>query len=116
MTIVPCSPEGLEILAFPCNNFGGQEPGTDNEILSYAREVKEATFPILGKLECDNGEKTHPIYNYLKTSLDGGLLGQGLKWNFAKFLVDSEGKPVKRYLPIANPLSLESDIQELLRK
>lgn len=107
---------GLEILAFPCDNFGQQEPEDNNHILSFAREVKQATFPILGKLECDNREKTHPLYVFLKSSLSGGLLGSGLKWNFAKFLCDRDGVPVKRYLPIANPLSLEQDINELLQK
>eukprot|EP01040_Poterioochromonas_malhamensis_P000720 gene720-769_t len=108
------SSQGLEILAFPCNNFGGQEPAENLNILSFAREVKQATFPVLGKLECDNGEKTHPLYNFLKSSVSGGLLGSGLKWNFAKFLCDKDGVPVKRYLPISNPLSIEKDIVDLL--
>jgi glutathione peroxidase len=111
----PFSPQGLEILAFPCDNFGHQEPDENLNILNFARETKQATFPVLGKLECDNREKTHSLYQFLKTSLSGGILGSGLKWNFAKFLCDKEGRPVKRYLPIANPLSLEKDIAELLQ-
>jgi len=107
------SNKGLEILAFPCNNFGGQEPGTNAEILDFAKG-KGATFPILGKLECDNGDKTDPLYKYLKSSVSGGLLGQGLKWNFAKFLCNSEGVPIQRYIPTTSPLSIENDIKALL--
>jgi len=107
--------KGLEILAFPCNNFGGQEPGTNKEILEFAKG-KGATFPILGKLECDNGDKTDPLYQYLKSSVTGGLLGQGLKWNFAKFLCDSEGVPIQRYIPTTSPLAIENDIKALLEK
>lgn len=106
----------MEILAFPCNNFGGQEPAGNDDILLYARETKHATFPVLGKLECDNGAETHPLYKFLKSSIDGGILGNGLKWNFAKFLIDSNGVPVQRYLPIKNPADLEKDIEELLSK
>jgi glutathione peroxidase len=105
----------LEILAFPCNNFGNQEPGYNEAILSYARSEKAATFPVMGKLECDNGEQTHPLYKFLKSSLSGGVLGSGLKWNFAKFLCDAEGRPVKRYSPLYNPSSIEADILPLLQ-
>lgn len=108
------SKSGLEILAFPCNNFGGQEPGTNAEIQEFAKS-KGATFPVLGKIECDNGEQTDPLYKYLKASLPNGIIGQGLKWNFAKFLCNSEGVPVKRYLPTTSPLGIEADIQELLK-
>jgi glutathione peroxidase len=110
------SSQGLEILAFPCNNFGAQEPASNNDILSFARETKHATFPVLGKLECDNGDKTHPLYKFLKSSLSGGILGNGLKWNFAKFLCDENGVPIKRFLPIANPISIEKDIVDVLEK
>lgn len=108
------SSQGLEILAFPCNNFGGQEPAPNDEILSYARETKHATFPVFGKVECDNGDKTHELYRFLKSSVPGGVLGNGLKWNFAKFLVDADGKPVQRYLPIKAPADLSADIEKLL--
>mmetsp|Transcript_6322 Transcript_6322/g.10544 ORF Transcript_6322/g.10544 Transcript_6322/m.10544 type:complete len:127 (-) Transcript_6322:213-593(-) len=107
------SPAGFEILAFPCNNFGSQEPGTNAEILAFA-QGKGATFPILGKLECENGGSTHPIYQFLKQDVSGGVLGQALKWNFTKFLCDAEGIPVKRYNPQQSPLSFEADIQAIL--
>lgn len=105
---------GFEILAFPCNNFGSQEPGTNEEILAYARN-KGATFTIMGKLECENGVKTHPLYQYLRTSCSGGMLGQALKWNYTKFLCNSEGVPVKRYGPMQSPFSFEADISALLK-
>lgn len=83
--------------------------------MSYARETKAATFPVLGKLECDNGDQTHPLYSYLKSSLSGGILGSGLKWNFAKFLCDADGIPIKRYSPLTNPSAIEADILPLLQ-
>lgn len=108
--------QGLEVLAFPCNNFGKQEPKSNEEICEFARGQKHVTFPILGKLQCDNGDRTHPLYAFLKSSLSGGIFGSGLLWNFAKFLCDADGVPVKRYLPITSPWSLEKDIVELLNK
>lgn len=113
--ICVCRDQGFEVLAFPCNNFGQQEPGTNEEILAYARN-KGATFPVFGKLECENGDITHPLYKYLRASVSGGMLGQALKWNYTKFLCDAAGVPVKRYGPMQNPLSFEQDIAELLKK
>lgn len=111
------SSKGLEILAFPCNNFGGQEPGSNEEIAEFSTK-KGATYPVFGKLECENKDPnlTHPLYRYLKAAVPGGMLGQGLKWNFAKFLCDANGVPVKRYLPITGPAAIEKDILELLNK
>lgn len=70
----------------------------------------------MGKLECDNGEQTHPLYQYLKNNGGSSILGKGLKWNFAKFLCDETGVPVERYLPTTNPRSIESDIVKLINK
>ena len=77
--------------------------------------MKGVTFPVLGKLECDNYDKTHPLYKYLKASLPGGILGTGLKWNFAKFLVNSNGIPIKRYSPTTSPLAIAPDIEALIK-
>ena len=109
------SSKGLEIFAFPCNNFGGQEPGTNEEIAAFAAK-KGATYPVFGKLECENKDPklTHPLYHYLKSHAPEGVMGQGLKWNFAKFLCDAEGKVIQRYLPITSPKGIEKDIQALL--
>ena len=109
------SSKGLEILAFPCNNFGAQEPGSNEAISEFATK-KGATFPVFGKLECENKDPTltHPLYRYLKSNVPGGMLGDGLKWNFAKFLVNAEGRPIKRYLPITKPATIAKDIEALL--
>mmetsp|Transcript_13421 Transcript_13421/g.18383 ORF Transcript_13421/g.18383 Transcript_13421/m.18383 type:complete len:116 (-) Transcript_13421:206-553(-) len=104
------SEQGLEILAFPCNNFGAQEPGSNMEILKFA-ESKGASFPVFGKLECENGDITHPLYVYLKSALENK---EPLKWNFAKFLCDSRGIPIKRFGPRESPLSFENHIVGLL--
>lgn len=105
--------DGLEILAFPCNNFGAQEPGTNDEIQEFAKE-KGATFPVLGKVECENGAQTHPLFQFIKENLSGGILGTTLKWNFSKILCNRYGVPVQRYLPTTNPLAIEGDIKLLL--
>ncbi|CAH9061444.1 unnamed protein product [Cuscuta epithymum] len=104
--------KGLEILAFPCNQFAGQEPGTDEEILETACTRFKAEFPIFGKVDV-NGKGAAPLYQFLKAS-KGGFLGNDIKWNFSKFLVDKEGKVVDRYAPTTSPLSIKKDIEKLL--
>eukprot|EP00262_Sarcandra_glabra_P008513 TRINITY_DN22045_c0_g1_i1.p1 TRINITY_DN22045_c0_g1~~TRINITY_DN22045_c0_g1_i1.p1 ORF type:complete len:202 (-),score=40.29 TRINITY_DN22045_c0_g1_i1:228-833(-) len=104
--------QGLEILAFPCNQFAGQEPGNNEEIKEVACTMFKAEFPIFDKVEV-NGKNAAPLYKFLK-SQKGGLLGDGIKWNFTKFLVDKDGKVVQRYAPITSPLKIEKDIQNLL--
>ena len=99
-------------MAFPCNQFGGQEPGSNAEVQQFARN-KGATFPVLGKLEV-NGPGEDPLFTYLK-SKKGGLLGSAIKWNFSKFLC-RDGIPVKRYAPTDSPLSFEKDIVAELNK
>lgn len=103
---------GLEILAFPCNQFGSQEPGTNEEILQFACTRFKAEYPIFDKVDV-NGDNAAPVYKFLKSS-KGGLLGDGIKWNFAKFLVDKDGKVVDRYAPTTSPLSIEKDLKKLL--
>jgi glutathione peroxidase len=112
---VKYSDKGFEILAFPCNNFGGQEPGTNAEVLAFAKG-KGATFPILGKVECENGDATVPIYKWLKSTKKGPLGVESLMWNFAKFLCDKDGQIVERYAPTSSPLSFEKDIVKLLNR
>ncbi|XP_031393711.1 probable phospholipid hydroperoxide glutathione peroxidase [Punica granatum] len=106
--------QGLEILAFPCNQFGAQEPGTNEQILEFACTRFKAEYPIFDKVNV-NGENTAPLYKFLKSS-KGGLLGDSIKWNFSKFLVDKEGHVVDRYAPTTSPLSIEKDIKKLLEK
>ncbi|VFQ79605.1 unnamed protein product [Cuscuta campestris] len=104
--------QGFEILAFPCNQFGGQEPGSNEEIKQFACTRFKAEFPIFDKVDV-NGPNTAPVYNFLKSSA-GGFLGGLIKWNFEKFLVDKNGKVVERYAPTTSPFQIEKDIQKLL--
>ncbi|KAI4316412.1 hypothetical protein L6164_024393 [Bauhinia variegata] len=104
--------EGFEILAFPCNQFGGQEPGSNPEIKQFACTRFKAEYPIFDKVDV-NGPNTAPVYQFLKSSA-GGFLGDLVKWNFEKFLVDRNGKAVERYPPTTSPFQIEKDIQRLL--
>nr|DAD45349.1 TPA_asm: hypothetical protein HUJ06_003579 [Nelumbo nucifera] len=103
--------QGFEILAFPCNQFGGQEPGSNADIKQFACSRFKAEFPIFDKIDV-NGPNTAPVYQFLKSSA-GGFLGDLIKWNFEKFLVDGNGKVVERYPPTTSPFQIE-DIQKLL--
>ncbi|XP_026379061.1 probable phospholipid hydroperoxide glutathione peroxidase isoform X2 [Papaver somniferum] len=104
--------QGLEILAFPCNQFRGEEPGTNEEIVEFACTRFKPEYPIFDKVDV-NGDNAAPIYKFLKSS-KGGLFGDSIKWNFAKFLIDKEGHVVDRYAPSTSPLSIEKDIKKLL--
>lgn len=104
--------QGLEILAFPCNQFGGQEPASNPDIKRFACTRFKVEFPIFDKVDV-NGPNTAPVYKFLKSSA-GGFLGDVIKWNFEKFLVDKNGKVVERYPPTTSPLQIEKDIQRLL--
>ncbi|KAK1618711.1 hypothetical protein QYE76_024228 [Lolium multiflorum] len=104
--------QGFEILAFPCNQFGGQEPGTNEEIVQFACTRFKAEYPIFDKVDV-NGDNVAPIYKFLKNS-KGSLFGDNIKWNFSKFLVDKEGRVVDRYAPTTSPLSIEKDLKKLL--
>ncbi|KAG8656798.1 phospholipid hydroperoxide glutathione peroxidase 1, chloroplastic isoform X2 [Manihot esculenta] len=104
--------QGFEILAFPCNQFGGQEPGSNPEIKQFACTRYKAEFPIFDKVDV-NGPNTAPVYKFLKSSA-GGFLGDVIKWNFEKFLVNKNGKVVERYPPTTSPFQIERDIQKLL--
>ncbi|KAF4375828.1 hypothetical protein F8388_019959 [Cannabis sativa] len=103
---------GFEILAFPCNQFAGQEPGNNEEIQDVVCTRFKAEFPIFDKVEV-NGKEAAPLYKFLKAQ-KGGIFGDGIKWNFTKFLVNKEGKVVERYAPTTAPLKIEKDIQNLL--
>ena len=104
--------QGLEILAFPCNQFGFQEPGSNDQIKKFACTRFKAEFPIFDKIDV-NGPFTSPLYQFLKSN-SGGFLGDLVKWNFEKFLVDKNGKVVERYPPTTSPLQIEKDIKKLL--
>jgi glutathione peroxidase len=106
------SDKGLVILGFPCNQFMSQEPGNSEEIAKFCTLKYDVTFPMFAKIEV-NGDNAHPLYKYLKNNL-GGTLGNEIKWNFTKFLIDRNGKPVKRFAPTVKPEEITEDIEKLL--
>ena len=105
--------KGLVVLGFPCDQFGHQEPGDENEIKQFCSLNYDVTFPMFSKVDV-NGDHTHPLYEYLKNEAPGLLGSRGIKWNFTKFLVDKSGKVVKRYGSMNKPESLLKDIEKLL--
>ena len=105
---------GFEILAFPCNQFGHQEPGSDEDIKEFCEMNYSVEFPLFSKIEV-NGDGTHPLYKFLKSEKTG-LLGDSIKWNFTKFLVDKQGNVVDRYAPMTPPKSIAADIEAQLAK
>lgn len=104
---------GFEVLGFPCNQFGAQEPGSADEIGSFCQKNYGVTFPMFAKIDV-NGDNTHPLFAHLKKEARGLLGSEGIKWNFTKFLVDRDGSVVKRFAPAATPESLAEDIEALL--
>jgi glutathione peroxidase len=106
-------PLGLEILGFPCNQFGQQDPGSNKEIESFCQLNYGVSFPMYAKIDV-NGLGTHPLFDYLKNEAPGILGSKKIKWNFTKFLVNKSGKVVRRYPPQTKPEYIESDIASLL--
>ncbi|AOE50391.1 glutathione peroxidase [Kangiella sediminilitoris] len=105
--------QGLEILAFPCNQFGKQESGSDEEIKDFCDLNFNISFPLFKKVEV-NGDNAHPIFKRLKDEAPGILGSKKIKWNFTKFLVDKNGKVVERYGSVTKPEAIKEDIEELL--
>ena len=107
--------QGLEILAFPCNQFGAQEPGTEAEIQQFCDLTYKTSFSMFQKIDV-NGEGAHPLYQFLKKSCPGILGTEAIKWNFTKFLVGKDGMPVKRFAPTDKPLDFSKEIETELKK
>ncbi len=105
--------QGFEVLAFPCNQFKQQEKGNDEEIKQFCDLRFNIKFPLFSKIDV-NGDTTHPLFSFLKTQAPGLLGSQSIKWNFTKFLVNKEGKVMKRYAPSTPPEAIEADIKKLL--
>ena len=103
---------GFTVLGFPCNQFAGQDPGTDEEIKSFCSLNYGVTFPVFSKIEV-NGTNEHPLYKFLKSKASG-FFSRKIKWNFTKFLVDKNGNIIKRFSPATKPEELEKYIKELL--
>ncbi len=104
---------GLEVLGFPCNQFGHQEPGDEAAISEFCELNFGVDFPLFGKIDV-NGDEAHPLYRHLKEEAPGLLGSKAVKWNFTKFLVNRDGQVVKRYAPTDKPESLAKDIEKLL--
>ena len=104
---------GFEIIAFPCNQFGHQEPGSAEEIASFCDVNFGVSFPLMAKIEV-NGDNATPLYQWLKREAPGIFGTQKIKWNFTKFLIGRDGRVVRRYPPTAKPATLERDIEALL--
>ena len=105
--------KGLVILGFPCNQFGKQEPGSDEEIASFCDLTFKVSFPMFSKVDV-NGDKASPLYNYLKEKAPGVLGSKGIKWNFTKFLINKDGNVVKRFAPKDKPETIEQEITAIL--
>ncbi len=106
--------QGFTILGFPCNQFGGQEPGSNDEIQQFCSLQYEVSFPIMSKVEV-NGDNSAPVYKWLKASAPGILGTEAIKWNFTKFLVGKNGQVLNRYSPQTDPKEISSDIQKALK-
>jgi glutathione peroxidase len=106
---------GFEVLGFPCNQFGQQEPGGASEIGAFCEKNYGVSFPMFEKIDV-NGEQQHPLYRYLKSNAPGLLGTQSIKWNFTKFLVDDGGNVLKRFAPVTKPLDISREIDALLRQ
>jgi glutathione peroxidase len=104
---------GFEVIAFPCNQFGGQEPGGADEIAEFCKVNFGLSFPLMGKVEV-NGPGAPPLYDWLKSEAPGLMGSKSIKWNFTKFLIDRQGKVVRRYAPTDKPAALRKDIEKLL--
>ena len=105
--------KGLAVLGFPCNQFGGQDPGNDGEIASFCQVNYGVSFPMMSKVDV-NGAGAHPLYQWLTAEAPGLLGSKAIKWNFTKFLVGKDGKVIKRYAPTDKPASLVKDIEAAL--
>ncbi len=104
---------GFEVLAFPCNQFGAQEPGDAAEIANFCTLTYDVTFPVFAKVDVNGGE-ADPLFDRLKSDAPGVLGSKAIKWNFTKFLIDRNGKVVDRYAPTTKPADIRTDIENLL--
>ena len=106
-------PRGFEVLGFPCNQFGAQEPGDAAEIANFCTLTYDVTFPVFAKVDV-NGAQAEPLFERLKADAPGVLGSKAIKWNFTKFLVDRDGRTVRRYAPTTKPGDIVKDIEKLL--
>lgn len=107
------SSQGFDVLGFPCNQFGAQEPGDAAEIASFCKLTYDVSFPLFAKVDV-NGPDAHPLFKWLKAEAPGLMGSEAIKWNFTKFLIDRSGKVVRRYGPADAPAAIRADIEALL--
>ena len=105
--------KGLVVLGFPCNQFGSQDPGADDEIAEFCQVNYGVSFPMMGKIDV-NGPAAHPLYKWLSSEAPGLLGSKGIKWNFTKFLVGKDGQVIRRYAPTDKPADLAKDVEAAL--
>ena len=105
--------KGLAVVGFPCNQFGSQDPGADNEIAEFCQVNYGVSFPMMGKVDV-NGPTAHPLYQWLGAEAPGLLGSKAIKWNFTKFLVGKDGRVIKRYAPLEKPADLAKDVEAAL--
>jgi glutathione peroxidase len=105
--------QGLVVLGFPCNQFGSQDPGSNQDIGAFCQKNYGVSFPMMAKIDV-NGAQAHPLFQWLKTQAPGVLGSEGIKWNFTKFLVNRQGQVVKRYASLDKPASMSADIAAAL--
>ncbi len=108
-------PNGFAVLGFPCNQFGGQEPGDEAEIANFCKLTYKVDFPMFAKVDV-NGDTAHPLFQWLKKAAPGLLGSEAIKWNFTKFLIDRRGQPQERFAPTTKPEALGSEIEKLLKQ
>lgn len=104
--------QGLQVIGFPCNQFGSQDPGSNDEIGAFCQKNYGVSFPMMSKVDV-NGKQAHAIFNWLKDQ-KGGLLTDGIKWNFTKFLIGRDGQVIDRYAPTTKPETIKADIERAL--
>ena len=107
--------KGLTVIGFPCNQFAGQEPESNETVVNVCQINYGVTFLLSEKIDV-NGENTHPVFTFLKEHANSGILGDAIKWNFTKFLVSADGLTIKRYAPTTNPMDIKKDIELFLQK
>ena len=105
--------KGLAVVGFPCNQFGAQDPGADDEIAEFCQANYGVSFPMMGKIDV-NGPTAHPLWQWLSAEAPGLLGSKAIKWNFTKFLVGKDGRVIKRYAPLDKPADLAKDIEAAL--
>lgn len=107
--------KGLTVIGFPCNQFAGQEPETNETLVNVCQINYGVTFLLSEKIDV-NGENTHPVFAFLKEHANSGILGDAIKWNFTKFLVSADGLTINRYAPTTSPMDIKEDIELFLQK